>query len=195
MLLFNKTASAILIKGANAAELEEDFDLALDVVAELHDSDTNYFQNVSSSYAIEEVVVVSRIITKSGDTISYNINSFANQRDRVLADVLQKMPGIKVNPDGSVLYNGELVNKFYVNGKDLMSGSYKTSNNGESVEKQDNILAFGDSYEGMVVDASPNNLLSIENAVQPELSEDKYLMNNVHFISGNLLRTFKKDWE
>jgi hypothetical protein len=29
------------------------------------------------------------------------------------------MPGIEVNTDGTILYQGNAINKFYVNGKDL----------------------------------------------------------------------------
>ena len=37
--------------------------------------------------------------------------------------------GIDVNKDGTILYQGEPLNKFYVNGKDLMEGGYGTINN------------------------------------------------------------------
>lgn len=226
---------------------------------------------------LEEVIVRSHIITKSGDTISYNINSFANQKDRVLGDVLKKIPGIKVQTDGTIFYNGEAVNKFYVDGKDLMEGrygiitnslpissvgkvevlenhqpigilrdkvpsekaalniklknnitftgegrvgvgyspflwnvqmtpmflskknqwliSYKTNNNGEAVENEDNILAFGDRYQGVLKNANPIGFLSVEHATAPNISTEKYLMNNVHFLSGNILSTIGKDWE
>jgi hypothetical protein len=39
------------------------------------------------------------------------------------------MPGVEVNKDGTILYQGEAINKFYVNGKDLMEGGYGTINN------------------------------------------------------------------
>jgi hypothetical protein len=39
------------------------------------------------------------------------------------------MPGIEVNTDGTILYQGNAINKFYVNGKDLMEGGYGTINN------------------------------------------------------------------
>ena len=31
---------------------------------------------------------------------------------------------VEVNKDSSILYQGEPINKFYVNGKDLMEGGY-----------------------------------------------------------------------
>ncbi|NHW60290.1 hypothetical protein HA378_34530, partial [Escherichia coli] len=71
---------------------------------------------------IKEVKLKTRMITKKGDTISYDLKAFESKNDRTLADVLKKIPGIEVNKDGTVLYQGEAINKFYVNGKDLMEG-------------------------------------------------------------------------
>lgn len=87
------------------------------------------FQLASDVTQIKEVVLKTKLITKRGDTISYNLKAFSNKNDRVLSDVLKKIPGIDVNKDGTVLYQGEPINKFYVNGKDLMAGSYGTVNN------------------------------------------------------------------
>lgn len=77
---------------------------------------------------IQEVKLKARIITKKGDTISYDIKAFESKNDRTLADVLSKMPGMEVNKDGSILYQGQPLVKFYVNGKDLMEGGYGVIN-------------------------------------------------------------------
>ena len=75
--------------------------------------------------------------------------------------------------------------------------NYKTNNNGETVEKEGNILSFGNRYEGRRGNVSQNDWLNVENATTPNLPEKRYLMNNVHFLSANLLTTpFKnKEWE
>lgn len=78
---------------------------------------------------IKEVKLKTRMITKRGDTITYDLKAFESKNDRTLADVLKKLPGIEVNKDGTILYQGEPLNKFYVNGKDLMEGGYGTINN------------------------------------------------------------------
>ena len=80
------------------------------------------FSMDSQATEIQEVRLKTKLITKKGDTISYDLKSFENKNDRTLADVLKKIPGIEVNKDGTVLYQGEPINKFYVNGKDLMEG-------------------------------------------------------------------------
>lgn len=228
---------------------------------------------------IKEVKLKAKMITKRGDTISYDIKAFESKADRTLSDVLKKIPGIDVNKDGTVLYQGEPINKFYVNGKDLMEGgygtinnslptgavqkvevmenhqpvkilqdkvpsenaglnvilkksvtmtgrgevgvgmeplvwnvkltpmffgqknqwvlNYKANNNGESVEREGNMLAFGNRFEGRRGQSAGNYWLSVDKASVPSVPEKRYLMNNVHFFSANVLTNpFKsKEWE
>lgn len=63
-------------------------------------------------------------IERRGDTLSYLVSSFAREHNRSIADVLQNMPGIEVEPSGRILYQGEPINRFYVEGLDLMGGRY-----------------------------------------------------------------------
>lgn len=90
---------------------------------------TMSFKMESEATEIKEVKLKTRMVTAKGDTISYDLKAFDSKSDRTLADVLKKMPGIEVNTDGTILYQGNAINKFYVNGKDLMEGGYGTINN------------------------------------------------------------------
>lgn len=241
---------------------------------------TSNFKLESEATEIKEVKIKTKMITKRGDTISYDLKAFDNKSDRSLADVLKKIPGIEVNTDGSVLYQGEPINKFYVNGKDLMEGAYgsinnalpkdavqkvevlenhqpikilqdkvpsenaalnvvlkksvtmtgrgevgtgfgapwaynvkltpmffgqksqwvvnyKTNNNGESVENDGNLLAFGNRFEGRRGNVSQNDWIGVEKASVPNLPEKRYLFNNVHYLAANYLTNIdkKKEWE
>jgi len=229
---------------------------------------------------IKEVKLKTKLITKKGDTISYDLKAFETKNDRTLADVIKNMPGMEVNKDGSILYQGQPLAKFYVNGKDLMEGSYgvitkslpkdavqklevmenhqpvkilqdkiasdqaainiklknkvtmtgrgeiglgiadpalwnvkltpmffgqknqwvvnyKANNTGEAVENEGNMFAMGSRWEGFRRSTSQNEWLNVENASIPEVPEKRYLLNNVHFLSANLLTNpFKnKEWE
>nr|WP_314494570.1 hypothetical protein [uncultured Chryseobacterium sp.] len=90
---------------------------------------TMTFQMQSEATEIKEVQLKTKMITSRGDTIAYDLKAFDSKNDRTLADVMKKIPGIEVNADGSILYQGNAINKFYVNGKDLMEGGYGTINN------------------------------------------------------------------
>lgn len=87
------------------------------------------FKMEGEATEIKEVKLKTKMVTARGDTISYDLKAFDSKSDRTLADVLKKMPGIEVNTDGTILYQGNAINKFYVNGKDLMEGGYGTINN------------------------------------------------------------------
>ena len=87
------------------------------------------FKMDSEATEIKEVQLKTKMITARGDTIAYDLKAFDSKNDRTLADVMKKIPGIEVNTDGSILYQGNAINKFYVNGKDLMEGGYGTINN------------------------------------------------------------------
>lgn len=97
---------------------------------QISNSDQNLnFKMQSEATEIKEVQLKTKLITARGDTISYDLKAFDSKSDRTLADVMKKIPGIEVNTDGTVLYQGNPINKFYVEGKDLMEGGYGTVTN------------------------------------------------------------------
>ena len=73
---------------------------------------------------IREVKVKAQPIREEGDTLNYNVAAFQQKQDRSIADVIRKMPGMKVNADGSIEYDGKKINKFYVEGMDLAGSKY-----------------------------------------------------------------------
>ena len=83
---------------------------------------------------LKEVTVKADRIREQGDTISYNVGSFAQQQDRSIGDVLKRMPGIDVANNGKIQYQGEDINKFYIEGSDLLGGKYGIATNGISHE-------------------------------------------------------------
>lgn len=83
---------------------------------------------------LKEVTVKADRIREQGDTITYNVGSFAQQQDRSIGDVLKRMPGIDVANNGKIRYQGEDINKFYIEGSDLLGGKYGIATNGISHE-------------------------------------------------------------
>ena len=74
---------------------------------------------------LDDVLIKAKPIITKGDTISYLVSSFAGKEDMVIEDVLRKMPGIEIEEDGKILYQGLPLSKFYVEGLDLMDGRYR----------------------------------------------------------------------
>ena len=83
---------------------------------------------------LKEVAVRADRIREQGDTITYSVGSFAQQQDRSIGDVLKRMPGIDVANSGKIMYQGEDINKFYIEGSDLLGGKYGIAANGISHE-------------------------------------------------------------
>ena len=81
---------------------------------------------------LQEVVVKADRIRENGDTITYDVGSFAQRQDRTIGDVLKRMPGIDVANNGRIQYQGTDINKFYIEGNDLLGGKYGIATNGIS---------------------------------------------------------------
>lgn len=78
---------------------------------------------------LKEVKVTARAITAQGDTIRYLVSNFSEIQDKNLADVLKKMPGIEVSESGQIKYQGQAINKFYIEGRDMLGGRYGIATN------------------------------------------------------------------
>ena len=77
----------------------------------------------STAFVLKEVQVKGSRIT-GRDTISFDLTRFANERDNNLKDVLKKLPGVDIEKNGRINYNGKPINRFTVEGLDLTGGKY-----------------------------------------------------------------------
>ncbi len=84
---------------------------------------------------LKEIKINPPKIRRLNDTISYLVDGFVDPDDRTIGDVLKKMPGIEVKPDGSILYNNKPINKFYIENQDLLQGRYGIATN--NIEARD----------------------------------------------------------
>lgn len=97
--------------------------------------DASFFDNnktiflLSKPVNIDNINVYSKRISHRGDTISYFVESFVSAKDRNIGDVLKKMPGIEVTKSGRILYNGKTINRFYIEGADLLNNQYSLAVN------------------------------------------------------------------
>lgn len=81
---------------------------------------------------LKEVDVKAGRIRENKDTIAYRVSGFAQKQDRTIGDVLKRMPGIDIASDGKIQYQGNNINKFYIEGSDLLGGKYGIATNGIS---------------------------------------------------------------
>lgn len=83
----------------------------------------------SEALNITEVIVKSKPVVRRSDTLNYYVASYIDSLDRSIGDVLKKMPGIDVTKSGEIKYNGKAINRFYVEGTDMLKGRYGLATN------------------------------------------------------------------
>jgi hypothetical protein len=59
-----------------------------------------------------------------GDTLDYKVSDFASPQDRVIGDVIKKLPGVTVAKDGTISYNGKAISNLYIGGDNLLDDKY-----------------------------------------------------------------------
>ncbi len=79
-------------------------------------------------------------LTKKSDTVSYNVSQFESKQDRVIADVIAKLPGVEINNEtGQITYNGKPIAHYYIDGLDLLGGNYNIANKNIPVDFVDQV--------------------------------------------------------
>lgn len=121
-ITFNSEADTLLlmVSGFNVVRQEKILTKSMKTVD---------FKVLHSDQKIREVTVKADPVKRSSDTLTYYVSSFRDSTDRSIGDVLRKMPGIEVSESGGVKYNGVSINKFYIEGMDMLGGKYGIATN------------------------------------------------------------------
>lgn len=77
-----------------------------------------------TSTLLKEVIVKAPDIYAKGDTLVFNVDRYARPEDNAIIDIIKRLPGIKVEDDGTIKYQGKPINKFYLDGNDFIGGQY-----------------------------------------------------------------------
>lgn len=73
---------------------------------------------------LETVKVSATRMIRQNDTASYNMDSLRHDADENLKAVLVKIPGITVSDKGLILHKGKPIDKFYIEGLDVLDNRY-----------------------------------------------------------------------
>lgn len=96
----------------------------------------------TSPLMIREAKVKAAPMSAKGDTVVYHVSQYKEGTDRVIADVLKRMPGISVEENGRIAYNGKPINRFYIEGMDMMGKSYGVATNNVRAEDIANVEVY-----------------------------------------------------
>jgi hypothetical protein len=59
-----------------------------------------------------------------GDTLNYNVSDFSSPQDRVIGDVIKRLPGVEVDANGKIKYNGKAISSLNIGGDNLLDDKY-----------------------------------------------------------------------
>lgn len=98
----------------------------------------------NASTTLEEVIVTAEAppVTLSGDTVVYNAGSFKVQPNATVEDMLKKLPGIKVEKDGSITAQGQTVKRVLVDGKEFFGNDPKIATRNLQADAVDKVQAY-----------------------------------------------------
>ena len=119
-------------------------------------------------------------VTVSGDTLTYNADSFNKGTERKLEDVLENLPGVEINDDGEVEVEGKVVTKVMVEGKDFFDGDSKLATKNIPSNAVDKVQVLKNYAEVGQLSGVTNNQNNI--ALNIKLKEGKK-----NFWFGNIL--------
>lgn len=82
------------------------------------------FNMEHEAFALREVEIRPGRVWGNRDTINYDVAQFLTAKDATIKDVLRKLPGVDIDEQGKISYNGKDISNFYVEGMDLTDGRY-----------------------------------------------------------------------
>ncbi len=118
-----------------------------------------------TSFSLKEVTVKAPPISSHGDTLNYNVASFITKADRTVEDILRKLPGITVKPGGGIEYQGKAINKFYIEGLDMLGGRYSLATRNIAVDQITGVQVYENHQPVRLlknIDFSENAALNIK---------------------------------
>src|SRR5688500_4141942 len=93
---------------------------------------------------LEEVLVTNEAppVTLINDTIQYNAGSFKTQPNASVEQLLKKLPGVKVEKDGTIKAQGEKVQKVLVDGKEFFGNDPKVATKNLPADAIDKVQVY-----------------------------------------------------
>ena len=133
------------------------------------------------------VVVKNSPISLQGDTTSYSTSFFSSKQDRVIGDVLSKIPGIEVDANGLISYNGKPISNYYIDGLDLLGTKYNIANQNIPAELVDKIQLLNNHQAIRALDSFTTNKGTAINIKLKAKAKNRIISKAKIGIGANLL--------
>lgn len=73
---------------------------------------------------LDEIVVKAERFKRKGDTLIFDVSQIKKIQDETIEDVIRRIPGIEISSSGQIIFEGLPINKFYIEGMDMLEGNY-----------------------------------------------------------------------
>lgn len=93
---------------------------------------------------LDEALVVAEVppVTASGDTLVYNTAAFRVAEGSMLEELIKKYPGVTIEDDGTIKFNGKTVNRILMKGKDFFGTDKDMALKNISVDAVDKVKFY-----------------------------------------------------
>lgn len=112
-----------------------------------------YFTLTPQIIELKEVKVKTLPVWQRKDSINYNVSEFKQPQDRVIGDIIARLPGMEITASGQIKYNGNPINKYYIEGLDLLEDKYGIANNNIPAESVDKVQVLENHQPIRVLDS------------------------------------------
>jgi len=138
-----------------------------------------------SNESLNEVEISYEMPVKiSGDTISYNADSFTNGTEKKLEDVLEKLPGVDIDDNGEVEVEGKKVEKVLVEGKAFFDGDSKLATQNIPASAVDKVQVLRNYNEVSGMRGVSNNEDNIAINIKLKKGKNKFWFGEVNAGAG-----------
>ncbi|NNF31728.1 MAG: TonB-dependent receptor [Flavobacteriaceae bacterium] len=135
---------------------------------------------LSADNTLDEVNITYEMpVSVSGDTLTYNADSFNTGTERKLEDVLENLPGVEINEEGQIEVEGKVVNKLMVNGKDFFDGDSKLASKNIPSKAVDKIQVLRNYSEVGQLSRVSNNQDNVALNIKLKEGKEKFWFGNV----------------
>lgn len=113
--------------------------------------------------------VTSSAVEVKGDTITYDAARVKTREDRVLGDMLARLPGVEISNAGAVTYQGKKLNRLYINGKNVLDNDHSLATKHLDVNSVKSVSVYENHQP---VKALRNSVRSETAAMNVELTDE-----------------------
>ncbi|MDR6194581.1 carboxypeptidase-like regulatory domain-containing protein [Siphonobacter sp. SORGH_AS_0500] len=107
-------------------------------------SQTQHFQLEQEPTQLRQVTVKGDLlpIRVNEDTTSFSVQKFADGTERVVEDILKKLPGVRVDDKGGISFKGKPIDKILLEGDEFFAKNYRILSKNLSADLLDKVEAI-----------------------------------------------------